>query len=67
MIDITGVILIKAQEIFSGTDSFGQSLIGEIIEPAAAECISLVQIGIEFEARLAGIDSALAEVRAMGE
>jgi len=67
MTDITGVILIQAQGLFSGTDSFGQSLIGEIIEPAAIECLALVQTAAEFETQLAGIDSALAEIRAMGE
>ena len=67
MNDIIGVILIQARELFSGTDSFGESLIGEIIEPVAAECIALGQIMAEVEIRLASIDAALAEVRAMGE
>jgi hypothetical protein len=66
MFDEHGVILSRHIAFFSGTDSFGQSLITEIIEPVAEECKFLSQMAEELDSSLEKIDAALDEVRAMG-
>ena len=67
MFENTGAILARSQGLFSGTDSFGESLIGEIIEPVMDQCKALGQMAEEVETHWANINAALAEVRAMGE
>jgi hypothetical protein len=66
MFDECGIMLSRHTEFFSNTDSFGQSLVAEILEPMTMEYIFLSQLAEELDADLAKIDAALEEIRAMG-
>ena len=65
MFEEHGIILARAQLVFYGTDTFGNSLINDIIEPLVGECRALGQMAEELKYQIIDIDTALAEVRAM--
>ena len=60
-----GLGLLGTEGIFHEADSFGQSLMADIIEPMMSECKSLAHMAEETHRILADIDAALEEVRSI--
>lgn len=66
MFDEYGKVVSRYIDFFSGTDSFGQSLVTEILEPLLGEYKFLSHMAEELEANLIKLDADLAEIRSMG-
>jgi len=59
------IVLSIAQTLFALTDKFGESLLGEVINPADDQLKMLEQMTEEAETQWKRLDALLDEVRAM--
>jgi hypothetical protein len=58
-------VLVQCTEFFSGTDTFGQSIIDEILEPMSGQLCALIEMVEKQAEYIREIDLHLAETQSM--